>query len=98
MVSEIQTEVTIQIPDGESEKFKKFFDDFDKSLDSLEVLSYGVSLATLEDVFLRIGHSVDPMNVINNVCETELEEDLKSSKKNQDDVKFGDVKKSITSS
>ena len=74
MVSEIQSEVTIQIPGEESEKFKKFFDDFDKNLDNLDVLSYGVTLATLEDVFLRIGHSIDPMSVLQSVPETEVDD------------------------
>jgi hypothetical protein len=39
-------------------------------MDMLKVQSYGVSLATLEDVFLRIGHVHDPMIVINPRDET----------------------------
>ena len=48
-----------------SDKFKAFFEDFDRDMEMLKVQSYGVALATLEDVFLRIGHVHDPMIIIN---------------------------------
>ena len=39
-----------------SAKFKDFFDEFDRSLEDLGLRSYGISVTTLEEVFLRVGH------------------------------------------
>jgi ATP-binding cassette subfamily A (ABC1) protein 3 len=55
-LSESQTEITYQIPTHMSSKFKDFFELFDKSLESLGINSYGMSVTTLEEVFLRVGH------------------------------------------
>jgi ATP-binding cassette, subfamily A (ABC1), member 3 len=52
---EISSEITYQIPTALSYKFKDFFHDFDKSLDVLDIRSYGISVTTLEEVFLRVG-------------------------------------------
>ena len=35
-------------------QFKDFFDEFDEKLEELEVQSYGLSMTTLEEVFLRV--------------------------------------------
>lgn len=35
-------------------KFKTFFDEFDKDLENLDIRSYGISVTTLEEVFLRV--------------------------------------------
>ena len=37
-------------------KFKDFFNKFDNDLDSLGIRSYGISVTTLEEVFLKVGH------------------------------------------
>jgi ATP-binding cassette subfamily A (ABC1) protein 3 len=58
LMSEVSSEITYQIPKGLSERFKNFFHDFDKDLDGLGILSYGISVTTLEEVFLSVGHSV----------------------------------------
>ena len=42
-----------------SEKFKTFFEEFDKNLDNLGLSSYGISVTTLEEVFLRVGHGIE---------------------------------------
>ena len=54
-LSEIASEITYQIPKELSHKFKVFFDKFDDSLDKLDIQSYGISVTTLEEVFLNIG-------------------------------------------
>jgi len=38
-----------------SHKFKNFFDQFDLDLDELGIRSYGISVTTLEEVFLQVG-------------------------------------------
>lgn len=52
--AEISTEVTFMIPSQLSFQFKKFFSEFDQVLDRLNMRSYGISVPTLEDVFLRV--------------------------------------------
>lgn len=58
MLSEVSSEIIFQIPKHLSGKFKGFFEEFDKSLDAIGIESYGVSVTTLEEVFLRIGHGL----------------------------------------
>ncbi len=53
---EVASEITYQIPTNLSHKFQKFFEDFDYSLDMIDISSYGISVTTLEEVFLRVGH------------------------------------------
>lgn len=61
--SEIQSEMTIKIPQSYSSKFANFFEKFDSSLGELNIQSYGISISTLEEVFLRIGHLEDPTGI-----------------------------------
>ena len=44
------------MPEPSRSKFKVFFNELDCDLDSLHLKSYGVSITTLEEVFLKIGH------------------------------------------
>lgn len=59
-LTEIQGEMSIQIPKEYTYMFKDFFTDFDNDLDSLDIQTYGVSITTLEQVFLEIGHDPNP--------------------------------------
>lgn len=63
-LSEIQTEITLQIPNEYSDKFKEFFTSFDSDLERLNILAYGMTVTTLEDVFMKVGHMEDPMEVM----------------------------------
>ena len=45
----------MQIPKEYSDFFKVFFKNFDNDLEKLKVLAYGVSITTLEDVFMKVG-------------------------------------------
>jgi ATP-binding cassette subfamily A (ABC1) protein 3 len=58
-LSEVSSEITYQIPNALSYKFKDFFTKFDSDLDRLDIRSYGISVTTLEEVFLRVGHGDD---------------------------------------
>ena len=42
---------------SQSGKFKEFFEDFDNNLETLGIRSYGISITTLEEVFLRVGYN-----------------------------------------
>jgi ATP-binding cassette subfamily A (ABC1) protein 3 len=50
----------VQIPDDYSSKFAAFFDNLENNLKELKILGFGISLTTLEDVFMKIGHLTDP--------------------------------------
>lgn len=55
----MSSEITFQIPSQLSERFKDFFAKFDHELDNLGIRSYGISVTTLEEVFLKVGHGDD---------------------------------------
>ena len=59
MLSEIAREITFQIPVECSPHFKDFFHKFDLKINSLGVASYGISITTLEEVFLAVGDGRD---------------------------------------
>ena len=59
LLSEVSSEITFQIPNELSVKFKNFFTAFDRDMDSLGIRSYGISVTTLEEVFLKVGHGDD---------------------------------------
>lgn len=58
----MSTEITYGIPVSAATKFKTFFQQLDKDLAKLAIHSYGVSITTLEDVFLTIGHGAKKEN------------------------------------
>lgn len=57
--NEVSSEFTIKIPTSLSSKFQEFFVMLDRDLDSIGVRSYGISVTTLEEVFLAVGHGDD---------------------------------------
>jgi ABC-type multidrug transport system ATPase subunit len=54
-VSQVANEVTYQVPTDYNSKFKEFFALFDSKLEELSVHSYGITVTTLEEVFLKAG-------------------------------------------
>jgi hypothetical protein len=65
--SEIASEVTFQIPQHLSHQFTTFFEAFDAEIASLGARSYGISVPTLEDVFLRVTKEQDVTENKNNI-------------------------------
>jgi hypothetical protein len=59
-LSEIAAEITFLIPQSELPSLKTFFEEFDQNLDRLDILSYGVSITTLEEVFCKINEELAP--------------------------------------
>ena len=53
-VSEVSSEATYLLPKDSVKYFSDFFKKFDQDLDKLGVTSYGVSMTTLEEVFLKV--------------------------------------------
>ena len=58
--SEIRDEIHYLIPRDQCRNFKAFFEAFDPKLDHYKVKSYGVSMTTLEEVFLKINQEFAP--------------------------------------
>ena len=58
--SETRKEVNYVVPRNQTSNFKAFFESFDQRLDEFKVKSYGVSMATLEEVFLKINMEFAP--------------------------------------
>ncbi|CAG9334830.1 unnamed protein product [Blepharisma stoltei] len=54
LMSDVHAEITFQIPNSSSSKFTEFFAALDKQLNFLQLPSYGISVTTLEEVFLRV--------------------------------------------
>jgi ATP-binding cassette subfamily A (ABC1) protein 3 len=48
--------MSFKIPYAHAPKFKEFFALLDNSLSELKLRSYGISVTTLEEVFLKVGH------------------------------------------
>lgn len=55
--------MTVQIPHEYDNKFSRFFERFDQDLPKLQIRSYGISITTLEEVFLKVGHLDDPLKI-----------------------------------
>ncbi|KAL4429303.1 hypothetical protein ABPG74_002289 [Tetrahymena malaccensis] len=54
LISDVSAEVAFQVPKSNIEKFQEFFTKLEKNKDSLYVRSYGISVTTLEQVFLKV--------------------------------------------
>lgn len=61
--SDIGTELSYQLPESQVGIFEHMFIDLENQRESLHLGGYGVSLTTLEEVFLKIGS--DSFNVVN---------------------------------
>jgi ATP-binding cassette subfamily A (ABC1) protein 3 len=58
-LTEVQTEIIMQVPLDYAPKFQQFFDKFDAMMPEFGIVQYGISITTLEDVFLNVGHLAD---------------------------------------
>lgn len=53
-LSEVSSEIAYQVPSEYAPKFIDFFENFDNDLEKIGIKSYGISITTLEEVFLKI--------------------------------------------
>jgi len=54
LLSDVSAEFALQLPLNSAPKFQNLFDELDKNLKRLGISSYGVSVTTLEEVFLNV--------------------------------------------
>jgi len=57
-------ELTYQLPQSETHKYGEFFSALEKSKSTLKIDSYGIAMTTLEEVFLKIAHEDDNVNLV----------------------------------
>ena len=57
VLTDVGTEMTFQLPFSASGKFQRLFEAFDVAMKNLGLQSYGVSVTTLEEVFIKVAHS-----------------------------------------
>jgi len=54
LIQEVSSEISFGIPGEAESSFANFFKKFDRDMAMLGVASYGISITTLEEVFLHI--------------------------------------------
>lgn len=54
LMTNVGTELTVQLPFQSSTMFERLFMDLDDALDEVGIRSYGMSVTTLEEVFLKV--------------------------------------------
>ncbi|KAN0044900.1 hypothetical protein ACTA71_006426 [Dictyostelium dimigraforme] len=59
ILSNAGSEISFRLPTASLPMFSKFFKDFDDNLSRFHIDSYGISVTTLEEVFLKIGTDID---------------------------------------
>ncbi|CAK4964438.1 unnamed protein product [Aphanomyces euteiches] len=59
VLSNVGTEISFQLPMDGSHLFAKMFAELDDKLDGLGVVSYGISVTTLEEVFIKVAEIGD---------------------------------------
>mmetsp|Transcript_331 Transcript_331/g.689 ORF Transcript_331/g.689 Transcript_331/m.689 type:complete len:1928 (+) Transcript_331:176-5959(+) len=58
-LSNVGSELTMQLPLSASKNFQVLFEFFDAQKDGLDIVNYGISVTTLEEVFLKVAHGGD---------------------------------------
>ena len=53
-LSEVSQEITFKISYDQAAQFRTFFEQFDERMTEVDILSYGISMTTLEEVFLKV--------------------------------------------
>ncbi|KAK1930146.1 ABC transporter A family member 1 [Phytophthora citrophthora] len=62
LLSNVGSEIAFQLPLQSSSRFATMFAEMDRQLNSLGLLSYGVSVTTLEEVFIKVAELADENN------------------------------------
>jgi len=71
VITDVGAELSYRLPIGDSSKFARLFEELDKRVDKEEISSYGVSITTLNAVFLAVTRGATP----------ETTKELRSSRK-----------------
>ena len=63
ILTNVATDLTIQLPLSYIEKFPALFNELDDKKGSLGFVEYGISVTTLEEVFLNVGEELEKQRV-----------------------------------
>ncbi|KAL4492594.1 hypothetical protein ABPG72_007707 [Tetrahymena utriculariae] len=55
-ISDVSQEIAFQLPMSTVTQFEQLFSTFDSQLQALKISTYGISITTLEEVFLKVAH------------------------------------------
>ena len=55
----MSAEISFQIDYDQAQNFQTFFSQCDDHLDQVDILSYGISMTTLEEVFIKVNEEVE---------------------------------------
>jgi ATP-binding cassette subfamily A (ABC1) protein 1 len=100
LLSDVGAEISFQLPYEDSHKFAEFFDEIEAKKTELGVLSYGISITTMEEVFIKVADaehgdgvtSVDDIvreNSLRKQSSLSLREDRRTKSSQVDDVHHG---------
>mmetsp|Transcript_3366 Transcript_3366/g.4864 ORF Transcript_3366/g.4864 Transcript_3366/m.4864 type:complete len:1961 (-) Transcript_3366:133-6015(-) len=89
LLSSVGTEMSFQLPIGASAQFGSMFNELDKKVDNGEIVTYGVGVTTLDEVFLMVarGENRDQTKLASSsklVNDSEREESSKSFRSRMD--------------
>ena len=77
-------EIEFKLPFFESSKFKGMFEEMDNRMGELEIKSYGISVSTLEDVFIKVGEQEEQVDQVDQVDQVERVEQVEKLKEDGD--------------
>ena len=60
LLSNVGTEISFQLPIGASSQFSGIFDQLDERIEKKEIVTYGVGITTLDEVFLMVARGEIP--------------------------------------
>jgi ATP-binding cassette, subfamily A (ABC1), member 3 len=62
VLTDVGTELTVQLPFASSQNFESLFGDIDTAQEELHIASYGMSVTTMEEVFLKVAAGTQTIN------------------------------------
>ena len=89
VLSDVSAEFALQLPLQSAPKFQSLFDELDQNLNKLGISSYGVSVTTLEEVFLNVAKINAPEKHYQgkNDATVDIEDDLDTYNIEEDRIK-----------
>ena len=92
-LSEVSQEITFKIDYDQASKFGEFFARFDQDMDQQDILSYGISMTTLEEVFIKANGEEEKDGDKEGVPKIEEDDRIsRGSSVNRDDALLASVK------
>jgi len=91
VISDVASELSVQLPVETMPRFRELFDGLDRNMEEFKLESYGVSVTTLEQVFLNVAHLLNEKDKI-------VQKEAKSSLKEEGNQEEGIPVKRMESS